>query len=99
MPYSRSTAARSCATRSSTIRLSLSEAETAMIPQTVNADSTTMLASFVRIFKWLSRFIFDLPGEKLFAEEISGTVLPIMNAERPPGGGGLGLSDGRLTGD
>jgi hypothetical protein len=46
------------------MRRSLSEAETAMIVQTVSADRATMLASLVRIFRRLSRLIFDLPGEK-----------------------------------
>jgi hypothetical protein len=69
-----------------------------MIPQTVNADSTTMLASFVRIFKWLSRFIFDLPGEKLFAEEISGTVLPIVNVDDRAGARSEICAQGRESG-
>jgi hypothetical protein len=46
------------------MRRSLREAETAMIVQTVRADRATMLASLVRIFRRLSRLIFDLPGEK-----------------------------------
>src|SRR6202795_137250 len=55
-----SAAACSCAIRSSNMRRSLSEAESAMMAQTVSADSTTMLASFVRILKRLSRPISTL---------------------------------------
>ena len=64
MPTIMSTAVRNWATRSSTMRRSLREAETAMIVQTVSADRATMLVSLVRIFRRLSRLIFDLPGEK-----------------------------------
>src|SRR5258708_23567571 len=39
------------------MRFSLSEAESAIIEQTVRADSATMLASFVRILNRLSRLI------------------------------------------
>jgi hypothetical protein len=54
-----------------------------MIPQTVSAAKARMLASLVRIFNRLS--IFDL-CEKLIAEALSGTFLPIVNeAMRDPG--------------
>ena len=43
--------------RSSSMRFWLSEADTAMIAQTEMAETTTMLASLVRIVKRLSRLI------------------------------------------
>jgi hypothetical protein len=60
------------------MRLRFSEAEAAMIVQTVSAERATMLANLVRIFRRPSRLIFDLPGEST-SQEVSGTVLPIMN--------------------
>src|SRR5665213_423706 len=78
MPNSWSTAVRNWAIRSSRMRLWLSEADSAMIAQTVSADSATMLASLVRIFNRLSRFIAT-SGEQRFPKGIAGTFLPIMN--------------------
>src|SRR3984885_672789 len=80
MPAMTSTAARNCATRSSSMRFSLSEAVRAMIAQTASPYRATMLASLVRIFHRLSRFI-STSVDELFAEELSGTFLPIVNDE------------------
>jgi hypothetical protein len=55
-----------------------------------------MLASLVRIFKRLSKLIFDLPGEKLFGEGVSKTFLPIMNVNILPAARGRA---GTMTGD
>ena len=52
--------------RSLIMRLSLMAVEIAMIAQTVSAPRATMLASLVRIFKWLSRFISPSGGKIIY---------------------------------
>src|SRR5882762_9814478 len=78
MPTIMSTAVRIWATRSSIMRLWLSEADTATVANTVSAARTTMLASLVRIFNRLSRFIAETPTGTTASVSVSGNFLPIL---------------------